>query len=30
MGRLLEIVTPLHKATRRDYLGRMQDGKVIA
>jgi Methyltransferase domain len=28
MGRLLEIVTPLHKATKRDYLGRMNDDKV--
>src|SRR5499433_2470340 len=28
MGRLLEIVTPLHKATKRDYLGRMTDSKV--
>lgn len=28
MGQLLDIVTPLHKATRRDYLGRMQDDKV--
>src|SRR5439155_16429976 len=28
MGRLLEIVTPLHKATKRDYMGRMQDDKV--
>ena len=28
MGRLLEIVTPLHKATRRDYLARMVDDKV--
>lgn len=27
-GRLLDIVTPLHKRTRRDYLGRMQDEKV--
>ncbi len=28
MGRLLEIVTPLHKATKRDYLARMMDDKV--
>lgn len=28
MGRLLEIVTPLHRATRRDYLSRMNDDKV--
>ncbi len=28
MGRLLNIVTPLHKRTRRDYLGRMQDDKI--
>jgi SAM-dependent methyltransferase len=28
MGRLLEIVTPLHKATKRDYVGRMMDDKV--
>ena len=28
MGQLLEIVTPLHKATKRDYLQRMQDEKV--
>ena len=28
MGRLLNIVTPLHKATPRDYLGRMTDDKV--
>lgn len=28
MGRLLNIVTPLHKKTRRDYLGRMTDDKV--
>lgn len=28
MGRLLEIVTPLHRATRRDYLARMVDDKV--
>ena len=30
MGRLLEIVTPLHKATKRDYLERMNDDKVRA
>ncbi len=28
MGRLLEIITPLHTRTRRDYLGRMTDDKV--
>ncbi len=28
MGRLLNIVTPLHKRTERDYPGRMQDEKV--
>src|SRR5512138_1307002 len=28
MGRLLEIVTPLHKATKRDYLARMVDDKI--
>ena len=28
MGRLLDIVTPLHKATKRDYLARMMDDKV--
>ena len=28
MGHLLEIVTPLHQATQRDYLARMQDEKV--
>ena len=28
MGRMLEIVTPLHKATKRDYIGRMTDDKV--
>ncbi len=28
MGRLLNIVTPLHKATKRDYLARMMDDKV--
>ena len=28
MGKLLHLVTPLHKATKRDYLGRMQDEKV--
>jgi len=28
MGRLLEIVTPLHKATKRNYLARMNDDKV--
>ena len=28
MGRLLNIVTPLHKMTKRDYIGRMVDEKV--
>lgn len=28
MGRLLEIVTPLHRSTQRDYLARMVDDKV--
>ena len=28
MGQLLEIVTPLHEATQRAYLARMQDDKV--
>jgi SAM-dependent methyltransferase len=28
MGRLLNVVTPLHKATARDYLARMVDDKV--
>jgi SAM-dependent methyltransferase len=28
MGRLLEIVTPLHRMTKRDYLARMVDDKV--
>jgi len=28
MGRLLNIVTPLHKATKREYLARMVDEKV--
>lgn len=28
MGRLLEIVTPLHERTERDYLARMLDDKV--
>jgi len=28
MGRLLNIVTPLHKMTKRDYAGRMMDDKV--
>ena len=30
MGNYIEIVTPLHKATKRDYLGRMNDSKVEA
>ena len=28
MGRLLSIITPLHKKTKRDYIGRMGDEKV--
>ena len=28
MGQLLDIVTPLHKRTKRDYLARMIDDKV--
>lgn len=28
MGRMVEFVTPLHKRTQRDYIGRMQDKKV--
>lgn len=28
MGRLLNIVTPLHKKTKRDYVGRMTDNKI--
>lgn len=28
MGRLLNLVTPLHKKTQRDYIGRMMDDKV--
>src|SRR5689334_15421939 len=28
MGRLLNIVTPLHTATERDYMGRMNDDKI--
>jgi ubiquinone/menaquinone biosynthesis C-methylase UbiE len=28
MGRLLDIVTPLHRSTQRDYLGRMNDDKA--
>lgn len=28
MGRLLNIVTPLHKATKREYVARMNDDKV--
>jgi len=28
MGRLLNLVTPLHKVTKRDYLARMADDKV--
>ena len=28
MGQLLDIITPLHKQTKRDYIGRMIDQKV--
>ncbi|VAX23803.1 SAM-dependent methyltransferase [hydrothermal vent metagenome] len=28
MGKLLSIVTPLHKSTQRDYIGRMTDDKI--
>ena len=28
MGQLLNVVTPLHKRTKRDYLARMVDDKV--
>lgn len=28
MGRLLNVVTPVHKMTERDYIGRMTDDKV--
>lgn len=28
MGRLMNIVTPLHKKTKRNYIGRMMDDKV--
>jgi SAM-dependent methyltransferase len=30
MGRLLNLVTPLHKRTKRDYLSRMTDNKLEA
>ena len=30
MGRLLNIVTPLHMLTKRDYVGRMMDDKIGA
>src|SRR5450631_1634899 len=30
MGKLMNIVTPLHKRTKRDYLPRMVDNKVEA
>lgn len=30
MGRLLNVVTPLHQMTKRDYIGRMTDNKVEA
>lgn len=28
MGKLLQIITPLHKKTTRDYIGRMTDDKI--
>ncbi len=28
MGKLLQIITPLHKKTARDYIGRMTDDKI--
>jgi len=28
MGRLLNVITPLHRKTERDYIGRMEDDKV--
>jgi len=28
MGRLMNLVTPLHRKTKRDYLARMVDNKV--
>src|SRR3954447_15316559 len=28
MGRMLNLVTPLHTATKRDYMGRMKDDKI--
>ena len=28
MGRLLNLVTPLHTATKRDYMARMNDDKI--
>jgi ubiquinone/menaquinone biosynthesis C-methylase UbiE len=28
MGKLLKIITPLHKSTKRDYIGRMMDDKI--
>jgi len=28
MGELMNIVTPLHKRTKRDYVARMMDEKV--
>ncbi len=28
MGKLLNVITPLHKKTKRDYIGRMMDEKV--
>lgn len=28
MGKLLNVITPLHKKTKRDYIGRMMDEKI--
>lgn len=28
MGKLLNVITPLHKSTQRDYIGRMNDEKI--
>lgn len=30
MGKLLNIITPLHTSTKRDYIGRMTDNKIEA
>ena len=29
MGQLLNVITPLHKKTSRDYIGRMMDEKIV-